>query len=64
MAGIYEIEISTDVQRSKSSKPEKTFRPAEHHGEKICPRHLEKTFKTAVNEGKALRIQFEELIQL
>jgi hypothetical protein len=35
---------------------------AGYHGKKLYPRHLEKTFKAAINEGKTLRIQFKKLV--
>jgi len=43
--------IQTDEQRN-----------AGYHEKNLYPRHLEKTFKAAVNEGKTLRIQFKRLI--
>jgi len=39
---------------------EKALRSAGYHGKKLYPRHREKTFKVAVNEGKTLRIQFKK----
>jgi len=41
---------------------EKALRGAGYHGEKLYPRHLEKTFKVSVKEGKTLRIQFKKLV--
>jgi len=41
---------------------EKVLRNAGYHGKRLYPRHLEKTFKAAVKEGKALRIQFKKLV--
>jgi len=35
---------------------EKALRNAGYHGKKTYPRHLEKTFKAAVKEGKALSV--------
>ena len=46
----------------KSISLEKALRSAGYHGKKLYPRHLEKTFKAAINEGKALRIQFKKLV--
>jgi len=46
----------------KSISLEKALRSAGYHGKKLYPRHLEKTFKTAINEGKTLRIQFKKLM--
>ncbi len=46
----------------KSISLEKAIRSAGYHGKKLYPRHLEKTFKAAVNDGKALRIQFKKLV--
>ena len=46
----------------KSISLEKALRSVEYHGKKLYPRHLEKTFKAAINEGKALRIQFKKLV--
>jgi hypothetical protein len=53
--------ISYMELESKSISLEKSLRSAGHHGIKLYPRHLESTFKSAVNEGKALRIQFKKL---
>jgi hypothetical protein len=41
---------------------EKALRSAGYHGKKLYPRHLEKTFKAVVKEGKVLRIHFKELV--
>jgi len=46
----------------KSISLEKTLRSAGYHGKILYPRHLERTFKTAVKEGKTLRIYFKELV--
>ena len=54
--------ISYMELESKSISLEKSLRSAGHHGIKLYPRHLESTFKSAVNEGKALRIQFKKLV--
>jgi len=40
----------------------KALRSVGYHGEKMYPRHLEKTFKAAVKEGKTLRIQLKKLV--
>jgi len=54
--------ISYMELESKSISLEKSLRSAGHHGIKLYPRHLESTFKSAVNEGKTLRIQFKKLV--
>jgi len=41
---------------------EKPLGSAGYHGKKLYPRHLEKTFKVYVKEGKTLRIQFKRLL--
>ena len=41
---------------------EKALRNAGYHEKNLYPRHLEKTFKAAVKEGKTLRIQFKKLV--
>jgi len=46
----------------KSISIEKALRNAGHHEKKLYPRHLEKTFKKYLKEGKALRIQFKKLV--
>lgn len=46
----------------KSISLEKALRSAGHHGKTLYPRHLEKTFKGYIKEGKALRIQFIKLV--
>ena len=46
----------------KSISLEKALRSAGYHEKKLYPRHLEKTFKAAVKEGKTLRIQFKNLV--
>lgn len=54
--------ISFMELEQKSTSLEKALRSARYHGKKLYPRHLERTFKTAVKEGKTLRIQFKELL--
>jgi len=46
----------------KAISLEKALKSAGYHGKKLYPRHLEKTFKKAVKEGKTLRIQFKKLV--
>jgi len=46
----------------KSISLEKALRTTRYHGKILYPRHLEKTFKAAVKEGKSLRIQFKKLV--
>jgi len=46
----------------KSISLEKPLRSAGYHEKRLYPRHLEKTFKGYVKEGKALRIQFKKLV--
>jgi len=46
------------VHNMESISLEKVLRSAGYHGKKLYPRNLEKTFNTAVNEGKALGVQF------
>ncbi len=53
--------ISYMELEQKSTSLEKALRSAGYHGKELYPRHLEKTFKAAVNEGKTLRIQFKKL---
>jgi len=48
--------------QQKSISLEKALRGIGYHKRNLYPRHLEKTFKAAVNEGKALRIQFKKLV--
>lgn len=45
----------------KSISLEKALRTAGYHEKRLYPRHLEKSFKTYLNEGKTLRIQFKSL---
>jgi hypothetical protein len=44
----------------KSISMEKALRNTGYHGKNLYPRHLEKTFKATINEGKTLRIQFKK----
>ena len=46
----------------KSISLEKTLRNAGYHEKNLYPRHLDKTFKAAVKEGKTLRIQFKKFV--
>jgi hypothetical protein len=46
----------------KSISLEKALQSAGYYEKKLYPRHLEKTFKAAINEGKTLRIQFKKLV--
>ena len=46
----------------KAISLEEALRSTGYHGKKLYPRHLEKTFKAAVKEGKALRIQFKKFV--
>ena len=46
----------------KISSLENALRSAGYHEKKLYPRHLEKTFKAAVKEGKTLRVQFKKLV--
>ncbi len=46
----------------KSISLEKALIKAGYHGKKLYPRHLEKTFKSYIKEGKTLRIQFKKLV--
>jgi hypothetical protein len=46
----------------KTISLEEALRSAGYHGKKLYPRHLAKTFKAAVKEGKTLRIYFKELV--
>jgi len=46
----------------KSISLENALKTTGYHGKKLYPRHLERTFKAAVNEGKTLRIQFKKLV--
>ncbi len=46
----------------KAISLENALKSTGHHGKKLYPRHLEKTFKAAVKDGKALRIQLKKII--
>ena len=46
----------------KSISLEKALRNIGYHKRNLYPRHLEKTFKVYVKEGKTLRIQFKKLV--
>jgi hypothetical protein len=46
----------------KSISLEKALQNAGYHEKKLYPRHLEKTFKAYIKEGKTLRIQFKKLV--
>jgi len=41
---------------------EKVLRYAGYHEKNLYLRHLEKTFKAYIKEGKTLRIQFKKLV--
>ena len=46
----------------KSISLEKALQNAGYHEKKLYPRHLEKTFKAYIKEGKILNIQFRKLV--
>jgi len=46
----------------KSVSLENALRTTGYHEKKLYPRHLEKTFRVCVKEGKTLRIQFKKLV--
>ena len=46
----------------KSISLERALSDIGYYKRNFYPRHLEKTFRAAVNEGKALRIQFKKLV--
>lgn len=46
----------------KSISLENALRSIGYPEKKLYPRHLEKTFRAAVKEGKTLRIQFKQLV--
>ena len=52
--------ISYMELEQQSISLEKVLRNAGYHEKDLYPRHLEKTFKVAVKEGKTLRIQFKK----
>jgi len=54
--------ISYMELEQKSISLEKALRNAGYHEKNLYPRHLEKTFKTYIEEGKTLRIQFKGLV--
>jgi hypothetical protein len=54
--------ISYMELEQKAISMERALRNAGHQGKKLYPRHLEKTFKSAMKEGKTLRIQFKKLV--
>jgi len=54
--------ISYMELEQQSISMEKVLRNAGYHEKNLYPRHLEKTFKAVVNEGKTLRIQFKKLV--
>lgn len=54
--------ISYMELEQQSISMEKVLRNAGYHEKNLYPRHLEKTFKAAVKEGKTLRIQFQKLV--
>jgi len=58
-----EVEDASEIEIEENAiSLEKALRSAGYHGKKLYPRHLEKTFKAAVKEGKTLRIQFKKLV--
>ena len=54
--------ISYMELEQKAISLEKSLRDIGYHKRNLYQRHYEKTFKAAVNEGKALRIQFKKLV--
>lgn len=54
--------ISYMELEQKSISLEKALRNAGYHEKKLYSRHLEKTFKVYVKEGKILRIQLKRLV--
>jgi len=54
--------ISYMELEEKSISLEKALKTTGYHEKKLYPRHLEKTFRAAVKEGKILRIQFKRLV--
>lgn len=54
--------ISYMELEQKSISLENALRDIGYHEKKLYPRHLEKTFKMAVKEGKSLRVQFKKLV--
>jgi len=54
--------ISYMELEQKSISLEKALRNAGYHEKRLYSRHLDKTFKVYVKEGKTLRIQFKKLV--
>ena len=54
--------ISFMELEQRSISLEKALRSAGYYEKKLYPRHLEKTFKAYVKEGKTLRIQYKKLV--
>ena len=54
--------ISYMELEQKSISLEKALRSAGYYEKKLYSRHLEKSFKSAIIEGKTLRIQFKNLV--
>jgi hypothetical protein len=58
-----EAEDASEIEvEQKAISLEKALQCAGYHAKKMYPRHLDKTFKVAVKEGKTLRIQFKKLV--
>ena len=47
---------------TKAVSVENAVKVVGHRKKYLFPRHLDKTFKECIEEGKALRIQFKKLI--
>ena len=54
--------ISYMELEQKAISMERSLRNAGHQVKKLYPRHLEKTFKKCVQEGKTLRIHFKDFV--
>lgn len=54
--------ISYMELEQRSISLENALRDIEYHTKNLYPRHLEKTFKADIKEGKTLRIQFKRLV--
>jgi len=54
--------ISYMELENKAISLEKALRTSGYREKNLYPRHLEKTFSSAVKEGKSLRIQFKKLV--
>ncbi len=54
--------ISYMELEQKTISLERALRDIGYYKRNLYPRHLEKTFKATVKEGKALRIQFKKLV--